>query len=198
MSEIIYMPARRIREEKLRQRLALEREPWESMSKSIAQRLISTPMYREAETVFVYVSFRNEPDTDGIIRQALLDGKHVAVPKCAEPPLMEFYEIKDPDELSPGRFGILEPSVCLPQAKRCIDSGTLIIIPGSAFDRKGNRLGMGAGYYDAYLCRDPYRNKVMTAFSFQETDELDPREDDVPANWIVTEREIITVKQEND
>lgn len=64
---------------------------------------------------------------------------------------MEFYFITKLEELKIGKFGILEPITeeifCNTQQR------VIILIPGLSFDKKGNRLGYGGGYYDRYLER---------------------------------------------
>jgi len=83
-----------------------------------------------------------------------------------------FYRIKSPDQLVPGRFGILEP----PQfASMCVDvaAADLVLVPGLAFDAEGRRLGRGRGYYDAILektsagCR-----RIGVAFDLQIVDQV--------------------------
>ena len=51
---------------------------------AVAVRLFCTESFKEAETVFVYVSFRDEVDTHGIIEKAWEDGKKVACPRVTK------------------------------------------------------------------------------------------------------------------
>ncbi|MBQ9879992.1 MAG: 5-formyltetrahydrofolate cyclo-ligase [Clostridia bacterium] len=116
--------------------------------------LIESRMYREADTVLVYVSLPEEIDTFGIINKALEDGKRVAVPYCVPGTrILEFYFIDSADALSPGTFGVPEPD---PLPERRFDGspdGVLCIVPAFCFDREGYRLGYGKGYYDRFLSR---------------------------------------------
>ncbi len=187
---------RTIRLEKAALRKSMAGPQWESKSQMICERLLKTPMYRQAETLFAFMSVSNEPDTDRLIRQALADGKSVAVPKCISGRGMKFYEIDSPDDTIPGRYGIPEPASCDDSRLRVIDERTLILVPGLVFDLSGNRLGYGAGYYDRYLADDPYRNKLMIAFSFQQTDEIRNLDHDIPVDWIITEDKTITVNHD--
>ena len=119
-------------------------------SKTITGKLLSTDEYSSAKCVFVYVSTKNEVSTFDMIERMLADGKRVAVPLCdIKTHTMSAVEIKSISELLPGAYSILEP-VCKTQtiSKDEID---LAIVPGVAFDRQGNRLGMGGGYYDRFL-----------------------------------------------
>jgi 5-formyltetrahydrofolate cyclo-ligase len=109
---------------------------------------------------------------------------------------MEFVEIA-PDEVLTGEkahqawqegpYGIHEPHPGLP----AVDPKELdvMIVPGVAFGRQGERLGMGGGYYDRFLARIPAVLKVVLAFDFQLLDELEQQQWDQPVDWIVTETE---------
>lgn len=71
------------------------------------------------------------------------------------------------DSLVRSSLGILEPvrdeNKVIP-----ISELDLVVVPGLAFDKGGNRLGRGAGYYDRFLAKLPGRTlKVGLAFDFQ-------------------------------
>lgn len=77
---------------------------------AIAMRVRSLWQYRRCQTLLTYVSTDIEVDTREIIRQALADGKRVAVPRCVPGTRdMEFYRILSLNDLEPGAFGVLEP-----------------------------------------------------------------------------------------
>jgi len=95
------------------------------------------------------------------------------------------------------RFGIPEPEADTAAlvAPHDVD---LVLVPLLGFDRCGNRLGMGAGYYDrtfAFL-RDAPRPAqpllVGIGYHFQEIDALTPQSWDVPLDFIATDRELIS------
>ncbi len=121
------------------------------LDRKITARLLNLWQYRDADTVFTYVSTDLEVDTREFISRALLDGKTVAVPKCVDGTrLMDFYVIKSFDDLESGAFGVLEP---IPEkCEKITDfSAGMCIVPALAFDRAGYRLGYGKGYYDRFL-----------------------------------------------
>ena len=170
----------------------MSHQEWKEKSETICKSLISMPVYQEAETILIFMSISHEPDTKKIIRHAFTSGKTVAVPKCEGSDLV-FYRIDSVDDVSPGRFSVPEPVHADDLHRVRMTDKSLIILPGLAFDKKGFRLGYGAGFYDRYLKDDPYRNKLMIAFSFQEVDQVPNHPGDVPVDWIVTDKETTEV-----
>ena len=63
----------------------------------------------------------------------------------------------------------------------------MIIVPGVAFDRKGNRLGRGRGFYDRLLKTTPNAIKVGVAFDFQMVEQVPTEPLDVPMNKVISE-----------
>ncbi len=120
---------------------------------SIAQRVFRLWQYRENHILLTYVSTAIEVDTHAIIKQALADGKRVAVPRCVPGTRsMEFYFIDSLEDLAPGAFGVLEPP---PDPSRLLTdfSAGICLVPAFSYDWNGFRLGYGKGYYDRFLSR---------------------------------------------
>ena len=162
-------------------------------SQSIGRRLRRLTSYRRAKTLLCYVSFDGEVETLPILRQALSDGKRVAVPAIVPPSKhLLAVEIQDPArDLAAGHFGIPHPRVTARRvALRSLD---LVVVPGVAFDRRGRRLGRGGGYFDRFLERLPGSAwKVGLAFDFQLLGENLPEEKhDFPMCRVVTNKEVI-------
>lgn len=120
---------------------------------AMTQQLFALPAWRQAGTVFCFVSMRDEPDTTAILQQALVSGKRLCVPRClpGNDGRMELVEITSLNDLQPGRYGILEP--CGGRTIAALEPGALALIPCLAVDNQGLRLGRGAGYYDRFLTR---------------------------------------------
>ena len=114
----------------------------------IARKVIDSRQYREADSVFCYLSTAGEPSTDIIISEAL-KSKKVYVPKCINKSEMLAVRIHSTDELEISRFGIREP-VNVGETSLSFD---LMIIPCVAAGKRGERLGHGRGYYDRFLKR---------------------------------------------
>lgn len=180
----------------LRQKLKSARDsllPAEIEEKSarIAQKVMAHPAYTGAAAVMFYASFGSEVRTGALILDALAAGKAAAVPVCLPdgrllPSLIWHF----PEDLAPGRFGVPEPkSGCLrPASPADFD---LIVVPGVAFDRRGYRLGYGAGCYDRFL-RETRPGAVFMglAFELQLVDDVHPEPHDVAVHLIVTEERV--------
>ena len=120
---------------------------------AMTQQLFALPAWRQAGTVFCFVSMRDEPDTTAILQQALVSGMRLCVPRClpGNDGRMELVEITSLNDLQPGRYGIREP--CGGRTIAALELGALALIPCLAVDKQGVRLGRGAGYYDRFLTR---------------------------------------------
>lgn len=168
----------------------------QAKSRAIGRRLRRLEMYRRAKTLLCYVAFDGEVETLPILRQALSDGKRVAVPAIVPPSKrLLAVEIRDPDlDLTAGHFGIPHPRVTTRRVP--LKSLGLVVVPGVAFDRRGHRLGRGGGYFDRFLARLPSRAKrVGLAFGFQFVGKLPAESHDLPVCAVVTEKEAVSFKR---
>lgn len=166
-----------------------------SFSALISELLISTGEYKKSGLVMSYMDIRNEVRTGYILKRCLKDGKRIAVP-MVEPAkgkrLMTACEISDPDsELRPSIYGIRQPDPV--RARRISPEDIeLVLVPGLAFDRQGNRIGYGAGYYDEFLSGAGNGCiKIGLAYDFQVVEELPRREQDVRMDVIITEKGLL-------
>lgn len=167
---------------------ALPEEYMRAADAEIAGKIMSLPEYKNAQTVFCFVSMPGETDTEPVINDALRTGKTVCVPKCSdEPGIMHCFEIKSYDDLASGKFGIREPKDgCRPVPLGEID---FAVVPCCAAGRKGQRLGFGGGYYDRYLEHAAFpgalicREKIML-------DDVPEDEHDLRFSIVVSEEKI--------
>ena len=154
------MPIDDIREYKseLRKKIRRQREEMPPKQKALLDKLVlknilKLRQYKANDTILTYVSTKIEVDTFGLIRQALKDGKRVAVPRCIDNSReMDLYYITSLNQLEPRTFGVLEPIKEQCEILKDYSKG-LCIIPGLVFDFDGYRLGYGKGYYDRFLSR---------------------------------------------
>lgn len=159
-------------------------------SSKIHERLFTLNEFKESNKLFTFVSFGSEVNTTSIIDRALQMNKEVYVPKV-EANSMEFYRINSIEGLVRSKFGILEPDSdkLHKYTSSQSDKGKgLILLPGLAFDKFGNRIGYGAGYYDRYLGRHTHKGwiKLALAYDFQIMEQLTVNKNDIPADYIIT------------
>jgi 5-formyltetrahydrofolate cyclo-ligase len=101
------------------------------------------------------------------------------------------------------RYGIPEPDAD-PVELRSVQDLDLVLVPLLGFDRRGNRLGAGAGYYDrsfAFLNGKPRPARpllVGIGYHFQELPELAREHWDIPLDFVAAERELIVCAPESD
>ena len=155
-------------------------------NEEIQLRLLQSPFFLEAESIFSYVSVEGEVDTKIILETALQMGKRVFVPRCipGKERLMDAVEIHSMEELSIQYFGLLEPKQEIPASEeRNFD---LSLIPCVMADKRGGRLGHGAGYYDRFLAKAQGK-KLCLCFSWYLTDKIPMEEMDIPMDALLTE-----------
>lgn len=142
------------------------------------------------DPVMAYVSKPPEVDTHPFIRDLLREGRRVVVPIIEkETRTLRLSYLRDTTLLVQSTFHVPEPiGNEIPAQSSDIQT---VIIPLLAFDRRGNRLGYGAGYYDRFLAQNPGVKKIGVAFSCQETDFVPGDENDVRIDIVVTEDEVI-------
>ncbi len=154
--------------------------------------LESLDCFRRSHHVLFYWSVEGEVDTHALIDKTIAE-KQLYLPVSRGKSHMQAVPIRRPFRLKKGREGIPEPRDSTPNSlfDRRIE---LVVVPGLAFDPKGNRLGMGKGYYDRYLASVPHAVRVALAYEEQLLDSLPKDAYDEPMHWIVTDRRIIRCK----
>ena len=152
----------------------------------IMENVLSMPEFAAAGMVFAYLSVDRECDTRQIVEKLLAEGRHAALPRSRRGGAMDF-ALYD-GALVEGLYGIPEP----PEGAERVEPtpGDLMLVPALCCDRRGMRLGHGAGYYDRYLAG----RRVFTACLCRERLLMEK----VPADWndlavacVITERGII-------
>jgi len=168
-------------------------EQLESRSRKICENLIATPQFQKASVVMMYLPMKYEADTSEAVLAAWQQGKTVAVPKISwQQRHMLPVQINTLDtdfETEPS--GLRNPVTGLPVPLEQID---LVVTPGLAFDRRGNRLGRGCSYYDTFFSTGELRAaKCGFAFDEQVVDSVPVTERDVPMDFLVTDKEVIYI-----
>ena len=116
-------------------------------SARIREHLAVWPVLQQAQTIAAYMAFGNEVNLAPLMDQ--FRGKRWAISRTLKPEPHLIFHLYEPACLVRHRFGMLEPEPGLPVVEpREFD---LILVPGIVFDRRGYRLGFGAGFYDRFL-----------------------------------------------
>jgi len=154
-------------------------------SLNIKRKLFLLSDFKKAQTILLYLSFDGEVETAAMIKDAKKEGKQITVPICdRKKRQLVPCAFSSFDELKRGAYGISRPKINKVVSDDRID---LVVVPGVAFDKKGNRLGRGLGYYDRLLSRlSPSIKRIGVAFDFQIVDNLPLNPYDQPVDKVIS------------
>jgi len=190
----------------LRKLLRIKRKQIDSKTKELAsakfcQQAQSLDEFIQSDKIGIYLNTADEAPTDDLIKLCYSLGKRVYVPVITDLDNKEimFAELSSNQPLIKNSLGILEPEF---SKENLIDISELdtVFMPLLGFDRSGNRIGMGAGYYDRALAKQnkTQKNSVLgkisligLAFSQQEHSNIPNDLWDVPLGCIITPQDII-------
>ncbi len=163
------------------------------VSNRILDRLFASKTFQTSRAILFYIGVRSEVRTLDHIARALSQGKNVFVPLC-DADQLRLFQLKSIEELTPGTYGIPEPSPAVrTQEDRMgsIDEVELAIVPGVAFGKDGSRLGNGRGFYDRlFRAITGPTVRVGVAFECQMFESLPMNDHDIWMDAIVTESAI--------
>ncbi len=172
----------------LEKRNALSEADRQAKSIKIAEQLESQEVFQNAKSVLFYYSVQSEVSTLDLLSQ-FVKKKSLFLPRLYDEKTFMTPRFSSFDELEPNRYGVPEPPI--PSEFNESPKLDLIIVPGVAFDREGNRLGMGKGYYDRFLENYDGVPKMALAYSEQVLDSVPKEPYDIGIDFIVTENEVI-------
>ena len=167
-----------------------------SSSQKICKKIIESEIYKTSTEIYAYMPLPDEVDLTEVIKTALKDKKKVALPKIIskEDGIIKFFYL-DPQktltqQTAEGTFGILEPDETLPATPDSAQK-TLILVPGRAFTKEGDRLGRGKGYYDRFLDKKRLPNITVAGvcFGFQVLPEIPTDPNDIKMDVLFTSQE---------
>jgi 5-formyltetrahydrofolate cyclo-ligase len=189
-----------IRKQLRGKRRSLSAEQQHILSEKITAILSVQPFFLRAKRLGIYLANDGEVDPSIILGICQKSSKQCFLPVIH--PLktnrLHFAHYSQNSQLIANRFGILEPSL---RSSKTVPpwSLDLILMPLVGFDRQGNRLGMGGGFYDRTLAftargQHPTPRLVGLAHSFQELADISPKPWDISVDHVITEQEIIPCK----
>jgi len=158
---------------------------------ALDRRVWTVPEIASARTLLLFADLPEEVTTDAIAAEALRRGITVVYPRTLpETRTMTLHRVASLEHLLTGNYGIREPDParCPLVVETSIEAA---LVPGLAWDRRGNRLGRGAGYYDRLFGAPEWRGfRCGIFFSFQEMETIPTDPWDLPLDAVVTDREV--------
>ena len=159
-----------------------------AFSRSLCANAQARPLWQNFRAVLFFAPLPDEPDLTPLLDAAWREGKTVTLPRYDSATGQYFAAvIRSAADLSPGRFGVLEPASNCPS--HSLNQLDLVFVPGVAFALNGARLGRGKGFYDRLLsevrghkCGVTYEVQVIVAVP---EEPHDVRVDSIltPAGW---------------
>jgi 5-formyltetrahydrofolate cyclo-ligase len=185
--------ARAQRAQMKQRRRALSHSEIQTASAAVCKRIWQIPALRRAKRVAIYMSVAGEIDCLPIAETAWLRKMRTFAPVLAGKQLI-FAPLDRGTRLHTNRYQILEPVY---KRAQCVQAKHLdvVIVPLLAFDRNGNRLGMGGGFYDRTFAFTRHRKilrrplLIGVAYDFQHVSDLHLTARDVPVHAVITEKE---------
>ena len=171
----------------------LTKESRKLQETQVIRYLSEIPQWKEAKTIALTKSMEIEFSTKNIVTLARSQGKQIVVPITFSNRQMRFAYWNPQTEFRKNPFGIEEPIDPIWVNEEEID---LVIVPGLAYSKKGERLGFGGGYYDCFLSQGKY-DTVSLAYMEQvyETALWDVEKFDIPVEWLITTEGVIHVNE---
>lgn len=163
-------------------------------SKRIWEKLKMEPAYQNAQAVLVYMDYRSEVMTTGLVEELLQRKEKKVFAPRVDGMNIHFYQVESMEDFESGYQGIREPKEDLDKLftlQKMAQIKGMILVPGAVFDRQRGRMGYGKGFYDRFLAEYTGLDSVALAFSCQIAKKVPTEEHDIRPNLIITENEII-------
>jgi 5-formyltetrahydrofolate cyclo-ligase len=181
---------RALRRELRTRRRAIQGAARARAARQLAHRVDAARWLRAGRRIGLYLSMPEEIDTAPLLALACERGCEVALPRVVSlrHDRMRFFDMTG--RIVRGAFGILESQGGQARAARELD---VVFLPLVGFDARGNRIGMGRGFYDRHFAHRlhlrAYRRPLLVglAYSVQQVAALPSAAHDVPVDAIVTE-----------
>lgn len=170
-------------------RNSLQKSYLETQSIAIANQAIKLPIWKYSfYHVFLPISNKNEIDTLSLITIFQGKDKNTVVPKVISENIMTHYLLTDSTLFVTSKWGVPEPVDGILIEPRKID---VVFLPLLAFDKNGNRVGYGKGFYDQFLseCRTDVLKIGLSFFEAEETI-IDISPMDIPMDYCITPNKV--------
>lgn len=139
------------------------------------------------KSVMTYLNFGNEVSTRNFINFFKSCDKEISIPMCSQTSMCAV-KLVDFMQFKINKFGILEPENPVIIDESSID---ICIVPGVVFDKLGNRIGFGKGYYDRFF-QNKDMIKIGICYDFQISDEeIESESHDVKMDYVISDKRIL-------
>jgi 5-formyltetrahydrofolate cyclo-ligase len=174
----------KLRSELLQSRRAVSGADADRAARRVAEYVAALPTFQAADAVALYASLPDELPTRPLFDAVHASGKAVLLPRFDGDSLV-FAQAEHWDDLRRGRYGVAEP----PVGAAAVRPRSLVVLPGVAFDREGNRLGRGGGHYDRAFADTPVGQPMLVGvgWDFQRVDRVPHGPADRRLDAVVTE-----------
>jgi len=170
-------------------RNALSEEEVHDLSLKIANMALQLPIWDATNYhLFLPISEKKEVNTEYLLHILYGKDKTVIVPKADfETGEMLHYILQENTKLSRSKYGISEPVSGITVNPENIE---VVFVPLLSFDKTGNRIGYGKGFYDRFLAKCSPKTKIIGLSFFASEDKIIPDSKDIPLDFCVTPNRI--------
>ena len=176
-----------LRDSYRQKRISIPSDDRAILHQEITRILLKSVIIKKCKTVAAYLNLPSEVNLSEFIRKAQERGQSVCVPVADKTKrVMEFRDL--PVDFERQKNQTREELMLLTQKKRELKELECALIPLLVFDSRGNRIGMGRGYYDKFF-RNPKTRPLLIgiAYELQKAEEIIPQKWDVRMDMIATE-----------
>lgn len=185
-----------LREPLISARKQLSNSDVQNKSKNIVEIVKNSNVFENSKNIAIYHAVNGEADPGELQNRTMHKTFFLPVLSKQENQGLLFAPVNQNNKFEKNRFSIPEP-VCAEDDLVAAQKLDLVIVPLLGFDRKGNRLGMGGGFYDRSLAfRIQQKTKPLLlgfAYDFQEIDPIESEPWDVKMDMVATESELIQI-----
>ena len=158
------------------------------------ENLSSSSIFKNSNIIASYFSINSEIQTQELNKKIIDSEKKLCLPVMDTKKLnLSFKIVDDETKIVKGKYDIMEP-----EKKSLTVTPDLILAPCVAYDRFGNRIGYGGGYYDRTIYKLKLESNniitIIVAFSEQEINSIFVNEKDQSLDYILNEKKIIKVE----
>lgn len=158
----------------------------------ICKRISSLTEFAKCDTLLLYAPIKSEADATYLFDMARILGMRVAFPiSLTDTFELDFRFVDSLDDLLIGAYSIREPKK--DAEKAYFTKKSICIVPALAFDKNGNRLGYGKGFYDRFL--NSFTG-ISVGITYHELlcSALPTDKNDIPVDIIITDKEGVRIK----